>query len=821
MNRSSSKLLSRAEDDVVAGGARRAAAADSVFPTGGELGALCRAKDWGATPLGPVDRWPQSLKTAVSIVLSSRFPMIVLWGPELIQIYNDDYRLLMGAKHPAGLGQGNRECWPEVWHINEGIYPRIFNGETVFFAETMYPLAPHGQVEEHYLTLCYNPVRDESGAVGGVLVSVFDVTQEVRARIERDRALAEAKAERERLYEVFMQVPAIIAVLEGPEHTFTVANPRYIALVGGRDVLGKPLRAALPEVVGQGFPEILDTVRSTGKPYMAHDALVKLERGGGGALEDVYLDFVYQPLTDARGSVFGIMAHAVETTEQVLARQRVEALAAERAAMLGQIADAVVTFDSEGRVSFLNAMARTLYPGLCTGSTLAEQQETIPLERLDGTPYPPEETPSARARRGQRVIDEEWIVRAPGASPRRIQGSAVPVHGDRGEQIGTVLTARDITDQHHLKRQIEIERNRLNEVFMQAPAAIMVTRGPTHLIEAANPLYQLMTGNRPLVGKTVPEAFPDLAGQGLFELYDQVLATGEAYVGNEAPVRVERFGRTEEGYFNFVYQPLIGEDGAAFGVMTHAIEVTDMVRARQQAEQRAAELSRLTQALEQSNRELDRFAYVTSHDLKAPLRGIASLAQWIQEDVGDQLSAASQEHVRLLLGRVHRMEALIDGILAYSRAGRVRDEAVPVDTAAMVKDVLDLMAPAPHVMIEVQPGLPTVRAERVPLQQVFMNLLGNAIKFTALTRAEPRVQLTFRDLGEVYEFAVEDNGPGIAPEYHDRIWGIFQTLEARDKVEGAGIGLSVVKKIIETRGGRVWVDSTLDQGATFRFTWPK
>ncbi|KYG11092.1 PAS domain-containing sensor histidine kinase [Sorangium cellulosum] len=819
MKPSSCTHFAPAESTAAAGGGRRPVI-DAVFPGASELGALCREKDWGATPLGPVERWPQSLKTAVSIVLSSSFPMIVLWGPELVQIYNDAYRLLMGAKHPAGLGQANRECWPEVWHINEGIYPRVFQGETISFKETMYPLAPHGRVEEHYLTLCYNPVRDESGAVGGVFVTVFDVTQEVRTRIERDRALAEAKAERERLYEVFMQVPAIIAVLEGPEHTFTVANPRYLELVGRRDLVGKPLREALPEVVGQGFPELVDSVRRSGKPFVAHEALVKLDRRGDGVLDDVYLDFVYQPLKDAGGSVFGIMAHAVETTEQVLARKRVEELAAERAAMLGQIADAVVTFDSEGRVNFLNDMARALYPELRAGATLAEQQERLPLERLDGAPYPADQLPPARARRGERVIDEMWLVRSPGAAPRRMQGSAVPVYGEQGRHIGVVLTARDITEQHRLQQQLEHERNRLNDVFLQAPAAIMVTRGPTHVIEAANPLYAHVTGERPLLGRTVREAFPDLVDQGFPALYDQVLATREPYVGNEALVRVERFGRTEEAYFNFVYQPLIGEDGSAFGVMTHAIEVTDMVRARQQAEQRAVELTRLTQALEQSNRELDRFAYVTSHDLKAPLRGIASLAQWLQEDVGELLSPGSQEHIKLLLGRVHRMEALIDGILAYSRAGRVRDAAAPVDTATMVREALDLLAPPEHVQIAVQPGLPTLMAERVPLQQVFMNLLGNAIKFSALARPDPLVRLGFRPAGDAFEFFVTDNGPGIAPEYHERIWGIFQTLEARDKVEGAGIGLSVVKKIIETRGGRVWVESTPGQGATFRFTWP-
>jgi signal transduction histidine kinase len=212
---------------------------------------------------------------------------------------------------------------------------------------------------------------------------------------------------------------------------------------------------------------------------------------------------------------------------------------------------------------------------------------------------------------------------------------------------------------------------------------------------------------------------------------------------------------------------------------------------------------------------------VASHDLKAPLRGIANLAQWLQDDLEDQLGGESTEHMRLLQGRVHRMEALIDGILAYSRAGRAASVPEPVDTGALVREVTELLAPPPGATIRVPERMPTLQAERVPLQQVFMNLISNALKFTLAERPDPTIRVAWRDTGEDVEFAVSDNGPGIAPEFHERIWGIFQTLAARDKVEGTGIGLSVVKKIVETRGGRVSVDSAPAQGATFRFTWPR
>ena len=233
--------------------------------------------------------------------------------------------------------------------------------------------------------------------------------------------------------------------------------------------------------------------------------------------------------------------------------------------------------------------------------------------------------------------------------------------------------------------------------------------------------------------------------------------------------------------------------------------------------ERADQLARLASALERTNRELDQFAYVASHDLKAPLRGIANLSQWVEEDLGALVPNATREHLNLMRGRVHRMEALIDGILEYSRAGRVSVEPETVDTGRLTRESVELLAVPPHVRIEIAPDLPTLVTERLPLQQVLLNLVGNAVKHSRGADAVVRVHGAPAD-GR-YEFRVTDNGPGIAPAFHDRIWGVFQTLEARDKVEGTGIGLALVKKIVEGRGGRVWVDSAEGHGATFGFTW--
>lgn len=248
-------------------------------------------------------------------------------------------------------------------------------------------------------------------------------------------------------------------------------------------------------------------------------------------------------------------------------------------------------------------------------------------------------------------------------------------------------------------------------------------------------------------------------------------------------------------------------------------DITDRRRYEEALRQRASELAELAAALKRSNQELDQFAYITSHDLKAPLRGIAHLSGWIEEDIGDKFTPEAHQQMDLLRGRVHRMEAMIDGILQYSRVGRIRSQPQTVDVDHLLAEIIDLIAPPPEFHIEVEPGMPTLPAERLGLQQVFMNLIGNAIKHHH--RRDGRITISVKDAGEYCEFAVADDGPGIAPEFHEKIFVIFQTLAARDKVEGTGIGLSLVKKIIEDQGGTVRVESREGAGATFRFTWPK
>jgi PAS domain S-box-containing protein len=306
--------------------------AAALFAGPGEMRARCRAFDWSATPLGPVTRWPQSLRTMAPVTLASAFAKILLWGPELIQIYNDAYIPFLGTKHPWGLGRPTRECWPEVWDFNVPIYERVWAGETVYLEDQLYRLARHGPdqpLDDVYITLSYSPVPDETGAVAGVLVTLIETTTRVQAQrleAERARLLGELEIERARLAYVFQHAPSFLAVLRGSDYVFTLVNETFQRIIGHRDVLGKPVWEALPDVQGQGFEALLDRVVQTGEPFVGREVPVRLSRSPGEPLEERFIDFVYMPLVEADGARTGVIAHGSDVTDQVLARREVEHL---------------------------------------------------------------------------------------------------------------------------------------------------------------------------------------------------------------------------------------------------------------------------------------------------------------------------------------------------------------------------------------------------------------------------------------------------------------------------------------------------------------
>ena len=280
---------------------------------GGHMGAMMRAHDWSHSPLGHPRTWPQALRTTVGLMLNSKFPMFVAWGPELGFLYNDSYAIILGEKHPTALGDRFHDIWREIWDDIHPLIVRALKGESTYMDRLPLRMNRHGYDEDTWFRFSYSPVRDEDGTVAGMYCACVEMTGEVLAERYREQ-------ENQRLMALFEQAPGIFAVLRGPDHVFEIANESYLQLIGRRKLIGMPAREALPEVADQGFFELLDQVYQSGQPFVGHAVPVRVQREASAPLEERFVDFVYQPIRGPKGDVEGIFVEGSDVTM----RKRVE-----------------------------------------------------------------------------------------------------------------------------------------------------------------------------------------------------------------------------------------------------------------------------------------------------------------------------------------------------------------------------------------------------------------------------------------------------------------------------------------------------------------
>ena len=291
----------------------------SFLRDGGEMGNLTQNFDWDSSPVGNPNHWPQSLRTIISMILLSKFPMFLWWGDDLVQFYNDAYRPSLGneGKHPAALGQRGEECWPEIWPTIKPLIDQVMTTGVATWSESqLIPIFRNGHMEDVYWTFGYSAVLDDSGEIGGVLV----VCQEMTEMVIGKKKLEQSEA---RFRSIIEQAPLAIGLLSGPEMRIDVGN-ESIFRVWGKDksIIGMPLVDALPEIKGQVFVELLENVYQTGHPYIGQSTLAKLNREG--VLDDVYFDFVYTPVRGENYVVTGVLVLAIEVTQQVISKQLIE-----------------------------------------------------------------------------------------------------------------------------------------------------------------------------------------------------------------------------------------------------------------------------------------------------------------------------------------------------------------------------------------------------------------------------------------------------------------------------------------------------------------
>ena len=687
-------------------------------------------------------------------------------------------------------------------------------------------------------------------------VAATDALRESQAREQAARA--EADAQRQRLEVLIAQAPALIASLTGPRHVVELANEDFRQLFGNRELVGKPYAEATPELVDQQFIDLLDAVYRTGETYYGRQAPAYIDRRNTGETELLYFDFTYQATRDAAGQVDGVLIFAAEVTEQVLARQEREVLQAqELAAARRQAREREELYQVFEQAPIIVALLRgpehffyyrnpafqALFPGRAlTGRLYADAMPEIVaaglMSALDqvyatGQPYYGTALP---------------VVTTPpnGATPHeQYYDFSYHPYWEDGQIVGVAIFAYDVSGQVLARRERDARQQELTRIFAQAPVAITVLRGPQHVIELANAAICAIWGREEsqLLGRPHFEALPDTAGQGFEEILANVLRTGEPLFINEAPVTLDRAhtGRPAVGYFNFIFQSLRDDQQRPVGIVAVGTEVTDQVLARQQVQDLNEELAVINEEMQVTNEELhstndrltrtnadlDTFVYSASHDLKSPITNVEGLLLALRQQLpADALQAELvPQLLGMMDGAVTRFQQTLGHLTDVSRLQQVLFEqpAEAVDLSALVEavrlDILpELTAAAATLTLDVD-SCPTLYFPAKNLRSILYNLLSNAVKYRAPDRA-PEILLRCRLAapGQVV-LAVQDNGLGLSEQQQGELFQLFRRLHSH--VSGSGVGLYMVKKMVDNAGGTLTVQSQPGVGSTFIVTLPR
>lgn len=375
-----------------------------------------------------------------------------------------------------------------------------------------------------------------------------------------------------------------------------------------------------------------------------------------------------------------------------------------------------------------------------------------------------------------------------------------------GAHLGMARLRREVEE------RVRMERQRLYDLFMQAPAIIAVLRGPTHIFELANPMYMRVVGiHRSIIGKPIREALPELEGQGFYELLDNVYHTGMPFLGNETLVLLDRqgTGALEKVYFNFVYQPSYDAGGKIDGVLVHAVDVTAQVVARQR--------------IEELSRQKDEFIGIASHELKTPVTSIKAYTQLLERRFRGEGDERASVLLKKMDGQLDRLTTLIADLLDVTKmeSGKLLFHPSPFDYNELVQEIIEEMQRTTTKHRIVRELTATVRliADRDRIGQVLTNLLSNAIKYSP----QAHIIKVRTELSETAIItSVQDSGIGIAKEKQAHLFERFFRVEGESQTTypGLGLGLYIAAEFIKRHHGSIWVESEEGKGTTFSFSLP-
>lgn len=754
----------------------------------------------------------QTLHILQTLIVASPLPIVVIepvttnvkiWNRAAEQVFGWSEAEVLGQPIPIVPDEKKEEC---------RLYREaLLNGETFLGADTYRCKRNREQV---IVSISAAPLYNVSNQVDALLLIFQDITEQKQA----EQALRESEAN-------LRQNLAILNTINEATPTLIYVKDRQGRLVMGNSALFRALGKSESEVIGYTDAEfyvnpdeatpIVETdrqVMETGQIQIVEETL-ELPQGLMTFLS------TKSPYRDQTGNIIGLVGVSFDITERKQAQEAVreneqKLKIALRTGKLGSWQLDLVTnaleCSSQMKVNF----------GLAF-------EDDISYQRLLGLIHPDDQ------KKVQQAVQEAIISRTdfdlefrniwPDGTLHWLMARGRAIYSSNGYPQKLIGVTLDLSDRKLTEQALQKSEERLRVALEAARLGMWYWELDTDILTWTNQCKALFG-----LSADATMSYP---------IFLNSLHPDDRQRTNEA---VERSIKLQQDYDieyrtiwpdgtlhwlaakgNCVYDAM-GQPIRMLGVV---LDITERKRTEEELQQTTQdlislnqELTEATAILQERNQELDQFVYIVSHDLKAPLRAISNLSQWIVDDIGDILPPENQQQMQLLQDRVTRMENLIDGLLNYSRINRTDTATEIVDTQHLLEEIIDSLAPPESFTIEIQSKLPRLNTPRLPLSQVFANLISNAIKHHG--RTDGKVTISAKELGKFYQFAVADNGKGIAPEHQEKVFAIFQTVGNESK-NNTGIGLAIVKKLVEKHGGKITLESQLGQGTTFRFTWPK
>ncbi|WP_246848015.1 hybrid sensor histidine kinase/response regulator [Sphingomonas beigongshangi] len=747
-------------------------------------------------------------------MLSSKFPMFVAWGPDLAFLYNEAYAPILGSKHPEALGRPFREVWAEIWEDLTPLVEKALAGEASWLEDLPLTMNRHGYAELTWFTFSYSPARNDDGDVAGLFCACRETTDKVLA-------LRKNVEERDRLAQLFSQAPAFMALLAEPEHRFELANQAYLQLVGHRDIVGRTVRDALPDVADQGFFELLDEVYRTGEPFVGRQLPILVQRQPGSSRERAFIDFVYQPVRDTSGSVRGIFVSGYDVTELRETQERLEL--AQRAGHIG----AFEVRHASRKVAVSAEFCRIW------GIPI---QEEVPLDTTLAAIHPDDRH---RVLTGEETIRPEAmgyleyrIIRPDTGEVRWIARRAEAVMDETHQVLRYAGVIYDITDRRSVEDQLRLLNETLEERVEQRTADrdrmwrlstdVMLVARFDGTIDAVNPAWTSGLGwtENELVGRLFLDlVHPDDLGATLAEV-----AKLEA---GHTTLRFENRYRKKDGSYVWLSWTAVPDAG-----LIHAVgRNVDAEKAAQAELEVAQEALRQVQKMEAVGQLTGGIAH-DFNNLLTIVTGNIDMAARALETAG-VTDARTKRALDSAMKGAERAAALTQRLLAFSRRQPLAPK--PTDVDKLVLGMSDLLhrALGETVRLEVvtSPGLWRVEVDPNQLENALLNLAvnardampagGNLVIETANARIDEEYAAAHAEVapGHYVVISVTDTGQGMPKETVARVFEPFFTTKEVGK--GTGLGLSMIYGFVKQSGGHVSVYSEVGQGTTVKIYLPR